>query len=466
MADLRRGWERLPLRLRLTIWFLGILTLTIPLFGLLLHVELERRMIAATDAALEVSAAQLTGALDEQGGEPRFEGADFRADGVSLDDAAFVARLLSPDGSEVWDEVGAGGDLPPDPEPVAGYTSRSGAESDWRVLTRPLVRAGRTAGWLVVAQSIEGIEEALEALQNALLVGLPLLLLVTGSGGYWLARRALSPIDDVISTARQISASDLQRRLAYRGAADEVGRLAQTFDEMLDRLEAAWTQERRFTADAAHELRTPLAILKGQIEVARSRPRSISEYEHTLDELAPQVERLIRLTTDLLFLARFDQVRPLPEREEVDLTELLASIADQLRPLMTSGGLHFSTEIDPRLRTHAEPDLLIRLLLNLLDNARRYTPAGGTVTLTAGVRDREIEIAVEDSGPGIPAEALPHLFERFYRVDHDRSRASGGGGLGLAIAQEIARAHGGRIEVESAPGRGSRFAVYLPSPDG
>ena len=256
---------------------------------------------------------------------------------------------------------------------------------------------------------------------------MPLLLLLAGSGGFFLAGRALRPIAAVTQTARQISASDLSQRLRYDGPADEVGRLAQTFNEMLDRLESAWMQERRFTADAAHELRHALAVLKGQIEVTRSRSRLADEYERTLDNLAIQVERLIRLSSDLLFLARLDQAHQPSQRwEQIDLSRLSASLADQIEPLLTSKRLLLTSDVAPGLLVDGESDLLIRLFLNLLQNAHKYTAEGGRLRLAAHREQEMVNVSVADTGSGISADALPHLFERFYRVHDDRSTATAG----------------------------------------
>ncbi|MDQ4078209.1 MAG: ATP-binding protein [Chloroflexota bacterium] len=463
MTSLRSRWEQIPLRLRLTLWYVLLLALTVLLFGAYLHIQLERRLIASTDSALNVMATQMLSVLDEEGGRPNFEEAEFQAAlPARLDEEDFAARLLTPDGDGVWDGLGAYSRVPRLREPRQGYNNREGADDEWRVLMQPVLNSDQLVGWLEVAHSLETVEETLEALRELLLLALPFILLLAGGVGFFLADRALRPIDDVTHTARQISASDLSQRLHYAGPADEVGRLAHTFDEMLDRLEAAWLQERRFTADAAHELRTPLTVLKGQIEVTRARSRSTAEYELTLDQLEEQVERLIRLASDLLFLARFDQVRRREVWEAIDLSRLLASLADQIAPLLASKQIHLATDVAPHLFIYGESDLLIRLFLNLLQNAHKYTPEGEQVTLAARHVGETVQVTVADTGVGIPAEALPHLFERFYRVQDDRSRATGGAGLGLAIAQEIAQAHGGAITVESELGEGTTFVVTLP----
>ncbi|MBA3530379.1 MAG: HAMP domain-containing protein [Ardenticatenales bacterium] len=460
---MRQPWQHLPLRLRLTLWYVVLLALTVLLFGVYLHVQLERRLITSTDGALTVMATQMLSVLDEEAGQPQFEESDFQATRPPrLDEAGFAARLLTPDGAGVWDGLGAYTDVPMLAEPGEGYSQRMGVDSEWRVLMQPVRHGGQIIGWLEVAQSLDSMEETLGTLRELLVLGLPLILLLAGGGGFFLAERALRPIKDVTLTARGISASDLSQRLNYGGPPDEVGQLARTFDEMLDRLQVAWTQERRFTADAAHELRTPLTVLKGQIEVTRSRARSPNEYELTLDQLKEQVERLIRLSSDLLFLTRLDQARPMQVWEEIDLGHLLASLADQIAPLLATKQIQLTNDVMPHLLVYGESDLLIRLFLNLLQNAYQYTPEDGQVTLGARKDSETVRVSVTNTGSGIPAAALAHLFDRFYRVEEDRSRNTGGAGLGLAMAREIAHVHGGTITVESDLGKGTIFVAPLP----
>jgi heavy metal sensor kinase len=290
---------------------------------------------------------------------------------------------------------------------------------------------------------------------------------LAGLGGYFLASRALRPIDDITRTAQAISAGDLSQRLHYQGPPDEVGRLAHTFDSMLDRLQAAFVRERRFTGDAAHELRTPLTALKGRIGVTLSRSRQPAVYQETLRDMEGQVDRLIRLSSDLLFMARLDQGQMRPQLEQIELADFIGAVVDQVRALATAKNITIEEAIPAGLTLPGDMDLLIRLFLNLLDNAVKYTPENGRILTSAAGDSAFVEVAVQDSGPGIAAEHLPHLFDRFYRVESDRTRLTqngdqGGTGLGLAIAHEIARMHNGRLAVESELGVGTTFVVQLP----
>lgn len=460
----RRWLDRAPLRVRLTAWYMLLMALTLLVFSLYLYFRLESSLLAQVDAALQAAASQALVGLDEENGRLAFQTTEVSqlVAGRPVR-AGFAVRLIAPDGT-VWDSLGDSAQVPLWVPTTTGYSTLGTGEARWRVFSQPIpVPGGQSIAWLQVAQSLAPMEDAVESLRTQILWGLPLTLVLGGLGGYWLADRALRPIDRITRTAQAISAGHLSQRIGYTGPQDEVGRLAATFDRMLDRLQAAFERERRFTADVAHELRTPLTALKGRLDVVLGQPRTAAEYEDALRDLEGEVNRLIRLSADLLLLARLDQRRLPWQPQMLDLSELLLTVAEQVRPLADVQGLTFVEEVPPGLFIVGDPDHLIRLFLNLLDNAVKYSPSGGRVTLRARREGAGVWVAVSDTGPGIPPEHLPHVFERFYRVEEARSRESGGAGLGLAIAWEIARWHGGTIEVASEMGRGTTFTVRLPA---
>jgi heavy metal sensor kinase len=384
-------------------------------------------------------------------------------------DSEHFTRLYHTDGKLVFDNNGVDEEAPELPDAVddalqgrKSFTQVVVSEGPMRIATFPIVHNGQIAGVLQVGVSLEDIDDTLRRLRKVLLVLAPAMLLLASGGGWFLAQRALAPIDQITRTAQRISAENLSGRIALDGPKDEVGRLAHTFDAMLARLEAAFVRQRQFTADASHELRTPLTAIIGQIDVAVERPRPAERYRETLLEVREQAQRLARLASDLLFLARADAQPVAHTAEAVDLQALLPAIVAQVEPLASERGQTIALTPAPIVVCGNE-DLLIRLVLNLLDNAIRYTPVGGRIAIECAKNRRHAMIQVRDSGPGIASEHLPQLFERFYRVDRGRNRAQGGSGLGLAIAQTIAQAHGGYVAVESTVGEGSTFAVYLPS---
>jgi heavy metal sensor kinase len=332
-----------------------------------------------------------------------------------------------------------------------------------RIATFPILHEGQIAGVLQVGVSLADIEHTLSILLLVLLVMAPITVLLASGGGLFLAHRALAPIDAITRMAQRISAENLSGRIDLTGPDDEVGRLARTFDTMLARLEEAFTQQRQFAADASHELRTPLTAIIGQIDVALDWPESVEYYRTTLATIRDQAQRLTRLASDLLFLARAD-AQPTPQAvEPIDLANLLPAVAMQMQPLAAERQQTIMVTPSPTGVVYGNEDYVIRLLLNMLDNAIRYTPTGGQVTLSCRRINASIEIRIRDNGPGIAPEHLPRVFDRFYRLDRGRSRVQGGSGLGLAIAQSIAQLHGGQITVESVVGQGSTFIVRLPT---
>jgi heavy metal sensor kinase len=304
--------------------------------------------------------------------------------------------------------------------------------------------------------------EALDHFAWTVVLASPVLLLVASAGGYWMSRRALEPVDRITRTARAIGAENLAERLPLRGADDELDRLSDTLNDMFARLDAAFRRVTQFTADASHELRTPVAIIRTMAEVTRRRPRTEAEYSEALDRILAESERTSRLIDDLLLLARTDAEGEEFAFEPMDLAESLRQACEEGRVLADVAGLSFYLDLKSACPTLGDPQALRRLFLILLDNAAKYTAPGGTVRVTMEVGLTDAVIEVQDSGFGIGAEDLPHLFERFYRVGKDRSRARGGVGLGLSIAQRIATSHGGDISVHSEPGTGSTFRVRLP----
>jgi signal transduction histidine kinase len=287
-------------------------------------------------------------------------------------------------------------------------------------------------------------------------LGTAVLALATG---YWLSRSALKPIDDVAGVAREIEASDLSRRIRARGKPVEVQKLADTFDAMLERLSEAFQQQRNFVMDVSHELRTPLTALRGKLDVLLMDDRLDSETRVQVERMSAEVGRLIRLTSNLLYMAHADAGREL-HRRPVELDTLCLEVYRQAKDLRPEVKLRLGHE--DQVTVQGDPDLLKQLLLNLVDNGLKYTPDGGQVVLSLFRDADRARVVVEDTGSGIPPDNLPHIFDRLYRVPSSRGRGSGGAGIGLAISLWIARAHGGDIVVDSEVGRGSVFTLELP----
>lgn len=280
--------------------------------------------------------------------------------------------------------------------------------------------------------------------------------------GYWIARHGIRPVEEIAATARRITSTNLRERIQAEGYPSELASLAGTFNEMLERLEESFERISRFTGDIAHDLRTPVNNIRGEAEVALARARTVDEYRDVLESSLEEAVRLSDLIGDLLFLARAES--PLTElhREQVNIGELLSTVRDYYEASASNGGISLVEEPAPEpLSAELDRSLMLRAVSNLVSNAIAHTPTGGIVTLAARAEDTAIRIQVSDTGSGIPAEALPRVFDRFFRVDPSRSKTSGGTGLGLAIVQSIMTLHGGSAEIASELGRGTTVTLRI-----
>lgn len=335
-----------------------------------------------------------------------------------------------------------------------------------RVYSRPF-QGNDDTYLLVILHLLHAQNETLETIRLTftwmILVG----LLLAGTGGYFLARKSLAPVIAMGAHARRIGATNLHERLPVLNANDELGQLATTFNDLLDRLDQSFERQRRFIADASHELRTPLAILRGEAEVAMSQPgRKAEEYLESLQILHEETSRLTRIVEDLFTLTRADSGQYLLSTEDVYLEEVVADCAHSVRTLAREKNIELSIDASSECPVRGDSALLRRMILNLLDNAIKYTAEGGRVDIACVAASAGCEVHVTDTGVGIPQDLHGRIFERFFRADPARSRSEreGGAGLGLSIALWIAQAHHGRLELVRSDATGSHFAVYLPRP--
>jgi heavy metal sensor kinase len=318
---------------------------------------------------------------------------------------------------------------------------------------------------VMAGSSLEPTDEELEALRRILFYVGPLALALAGIGGWFLAHRSLSPVVAMADRARRIGVEDLTARLPVANPDDELGRLALTFNELLGRLETSLTQQRQFMADASHELRTPVTTARTAVNVALQRPhRDEPEYRETLAIVERQTVRLSRVVEDMFTLARADAGNYPARRDAMYLEELAEEMVKAARVVASTKDVEVTFEPAPSSPFVGDEDLLRRLIGNLLDNAVRHTPPGGTVDLALRTTASSYEFVVHDTGPGVPPEDQPHIFERFFRADRSRSRdlGDGGAGLGLSLARWIARQHGGDVRLTTSSAAGSTFTVQLP----
>jgi len=446
------------LRVRFALWTSGLLLLILIFFGVYVYFSMASGLSAAMDNLLTLNASQIAAGLNIESGKLILpdslfevpESADLRGGNVTI-------QILSPQG-KLLQAFGTYQNLPVSlTQSFSNYTDPA-SKTTVRIYNQPVYDNNQLVAVVQVAQSLDDVRDTLQKLLVTLLVSVPILVTVAGISGYFLAARALAPIDQITLTARRISAEDLSARLNIPVTNDEVGRLTQTLNDMLARLNDSFQRERQFTNDASHELRTPLTAMQAILGMIREKRRTPEEYEQALDDLNEETDRLRTLVENLLKLARDDKQKS-NLFEKVNLSMLLKDVSDSLRPLAEAKKLSLNCEISENLIVLGDSDELIRLFVNLLDNAIKYTERGG-ISISANDNEKSVVIQVADTGIGIPAEHIPHIFDRFYRVEG--SRTLRGAGLGLAIAKEIVRAHHGEIEVRSKIEQGTVFVVSLP----
>jgi len=335
--------------------------------------------------------------------------------------------------------------------------------SSFRIFTTPVMENKRLSYIVQVASPLSQLHAVLRNLAVSLLLLLPLTVILTGLSGIFLVQLTLRPVDRMIDTIHQITAENLKLRLQIPGTRDEIDALAKTFNEMIGRLDEAFTTQRQFMEDISHELKTPLSVLKGELEVTLKKIRSPQEYETTLQSSLEEVNGLVGIVENLLTLARFDAKTTTLQARPLDLDVLIKDSVEAIQVLGHQKDIGIQFNSAHTVEIIADKNQLKRLVLNILDNAIKYTPPGGKISIDLRQQKDSVVIDISDTGVGIPERELPHIFDRFYRVD--KSRSSAGFGLGLSIAQSIAMAHGGKISARANLPQGTIFTITLPVKD-
>jgi signal transduction histidine kinase len=453
---------RVPLRWRVTLVALCVQALILAGLGAFLHLRLGHELVGGVDASLGSQASQLLGAAGGEGdfsvnGDELLAGVPRRED---------LAQILDRGGRVLQGAGPAAAD-----RPLLGSPELARAHGAPVRLTRTVPGLGSVrllavpapgGRVLVVGASLEDVDRAQSSLLLLLVGGGLGAMALGGLGAWFVAGRALRPIDRLSAAAAAIGADDLSERVRVPPTGDEAARLAQTLNALLARVARAVQEQRDFLADASHELRSPVAALRAELEVALRSPQTPRGVRGTLESLQDEADRLARLTDDLLALARADAGRLELVREPTDLTGAALRAHRVLEARAARNGVLLELRLAPS-GVWGDPDRLTQVALNLLDNAVRHTPRGGRVTLGTETRGAAARLVVADEGTGVPTELVPVLFQRFSRGDPARGREDGGAGLGLAIAAAIAHAHGGSLELEATDATGSQFALTLPA---
>jgi heavy metal sensor kinase len=462
--------RRWSIRARLTAWFAGVLGLVLAVLSAATWWVLHDSVHDTIDQALADRVAAISRFLNAPGTPQSFE--ELREDlreYVALDPGWNLIRIGDSRGLQLYRsdsfDAGAVAGGPGALAPAAGtYRDLIMRDQPVRMLTQQVVVSAEPYS-VDVAWPVGEWQEALDEFRWTALLIIPCGIVAAALGGFWISRRALAPVDQIASTARAITARQLGRRLEVPATGDELQRLSETLNDMLARLEAAFAETNRFTADASHELRTPVSLIRTTAEVALRRPRSAEEYRQALEGILQESERTSGLVQDLLTLTRADAGADDWSASRVDVRALISGLREKLLALCAGRGLALHLDVPGRPAfVEGEQEALGRLIVILVDNAAKYTPAPGEVRLTLRTVDGAAEIEVADTGIGIGAEDLPRVFDRFYRADKARSRDSGGAGLGLSIARWIVDRHKGAITIDSEAGKGCRVRVRLPEP--
>jgi heavy metal sensor kinase len=459
--------RNLPIGLRLTLWYLLLFALAQAIFGLGMWAILRHNLYDIADDALESQIDDVQRLLKAQKPDAtpaeiqeelaRTYSVEHSGDYLQIQDAQGLWVYRSPFFKR-WDV--AAQEVARLREPV--YEDRKLGGKSFRFLKQMIAVDGR--GYVVQMGVREGdVLETLTLFRRYLLLFAPLLLLAASGGGYWLSRRALSPVDDLVRTAQNITGTNLSNRLERLETGDELQRLSDTLNEMLSRIESAFLRVSQFTADASHELRTPIALIRTEAEIALRKSRDEAEYREALWHVLSEAERTSILIEGLLALARADAGRESMSLQPTDFQQITQEAARDWGPRVIAHHLLFESRVtESRLFVVGDISALSRLLNILFDNAVKYTPPPGTIELTLEKKGPQAVLTIRDTGIGIRQDDQAKIFERFYRADQARSRESGGSGLGLAIAKWIVEQHRGQVRVESSLGHGSAFFIELP----
>jgi heavy metal sensor kinase len=461
------------LRMRFAVWTAGLLFFTLAIFSGFLYVNAYVDRYSALDNSLREIASQVESTVEVHANQIQV-GEDFN-DLITVPgmtghlDSGLTIQIQNAQGGNIR-TFGPYRTVPLDAKEISllqgGQTSIETVTDPVnhirvRFYSMPVIEKGVLVGVVRAAQSLTLVQQALSQLLWILCFGVPILTLIAGFGGYYIAYQAVKPIDQIIQTARSISVEDLSARLNFAKTDDEVGRLETTLNELLDRLDQSFQREHQFIADASHELRTPVTAMQMILSSTLERERSATEYQQAMTDLHKVTGRIQSMIQNLLFLADSPHHK-LASISQLDLSVLLGDVVESMQPLAETKGLRLRCTLVNGLVMLGDEDSLIRLFYNLIDNAIKYTPEGGaTIQASRGSEGRTLVITISDSGNGIPAEHLPRIFDRFYRVDP--SRSAPGSGLGLAIAQEIVRKHHGEISVTSQMGKGTVFSLVFPA---
>jgi len=443
--------RRMTIKFRITLWYALFLLVLLTVFSFILYLTISGLLYSSNEDLLKADADQVLSLLKVEGDAIRLDQpykiistntffVVFNSEGNADIDSDILPQLVTP--------------------PIESGNVRyiTIGDTNWSFYDAPLTTDGNIMGWVRVSRSIEGILNTIRNLKIIMFISIPLYILFASLGGLFLSNRALRPIDNITRTAAKISRGDMKQRLDKPAAEDEVGRLAVTFNQMLDKLESFIKKERQFTSDISHELRTPLAVISAQAEQLMA--GSSKKYKPELEKIIKQSKKMGLMLSRLLMLYRSEEGKHKLNIESLDLGIIAEDVVDEYRDMAADREIKIGLEAKPGMKIEADQTLVTRMLVNLVNNSITYGRKKGLVTVRLSEEKERIVIEVEDNGIGIAEKDIPHIFDRFYQTD--TSRENHGSGLGLSIVKRIVDAHKGTIDVKSKPGQGSTFTVKLP----
>lgn len=472
--------QRFSIRTRLTLWYALIFGLVILVSDIILYKGFKKSLTGNMDQSLLAAAEEVEQTISKLKPDKWAQTMSEVERGFKVNRMFIQVVKSTPDREEPFFILARSGVLSgnisqkeiwnqlsnrlPDTPVYMNVVENSPSTHPLRIILYP-VHISESRNYLVEVGT--SLKKQMTTLHNFLLIlaiSGPILLIVVVFGGYWILSRAFEPVNRVVQTARRISAEDLSLRIEPgRHTGGEIGELITTFNRMIHRLELSMEQLKQFTGDASHDLKTPLTAIRGEIEVALRSPRSEQEYIHTLRSVMEEAGKLERIIDNLLFLSRLDHGPPSFTMDAVVLDELILSLFEKTQPMAAKKGIAYVLQHIDNVIFKGSPVMLERLVLNLLDNAIKYTPGGGRIDIRLVADEKEARLSIEDTGVGIPVESLPHVFDRFYRVEKSRTHRGKGSGLGLSIVKKIAALHSINVTLDSRPGKGTVVVASFPA---
>jgi len=450
-----------PLKLKLTLWYVMLLLIVITAFSITIYVSLEKMIINNEDSLLKTQSQQIISSIDIENGkvkitdEPFYINTNFYGALLSYPDLKPLETNIPNDVLNKYTKNSTNF--------IGTFKTISSGDDHFRIYSSPIYSDNKILAIIVLSQPLNLMETSMKNLSSIILFLIPIVIFVAIIGGLLISNRALKPISHMINIAREISVGDLSKRLNLTYTNDEIGRLAQTFDIMIERLENSFKRQKQFTHDASHELRTPVAVIQSQAESALNTKRSDEEYIKALTVILDEAKHMGKLISNLLFLARSDSNSENLTMENLNYSEIVEGVVLELQPIASNNNIDLKLIKNEPSYILGDQTRITQLLYNIIDNAIKYTLPGGKIKVYVENKKDYIKTSIEDTGIGISQEDISHIFERFYRSDKSRSRKDGGTGLGLSISNWIATVHGGKIDVTSKIGKGSIFTIWLPS---